>query len=224
MHRLALRRAEAVDRGETVHLHAYGINDQRVAFPMTDGIAHRRRLEIRGMHAVHANVADIGVLIVNDGDIAVLHREHLQGEPHRQGERRRDRPALILRIGKALARNGELALLLHDGRGFGRENRILIVAHQLAGIGGAVRTAAQIPQRLRTRRHPFEIERVLAPAKLHHPRRGGRAGRGGRTGRGERGQSKHRRPEDAEEQSLAFHLMSPFFALSQKSGLSAVGR
>src|SRR5204863_3700132 len=48
--------------------------------------------------------------------------------------------------------------------------------------------------------HPLEIERILAPAKLHHPRRGVR-GKGGR--------SHYRRREDAEEQSAAFHRMSP---------------
>src|SRR5438067_11980160 len=78
------------------------------------------------------------------------------------------RPALVLRIGKALARNGELALLLHDGRGFGRENRIAVIADQLAGIGGAVRATAQISQGLRTRWHWLEIERVLAPAESYH--------------------------------------------------------
>src|SRR6266436_2891502 len=200
MHRLALRRAEAVSHGKSVGLDAHGVDHQHVAFPTTDRIAHSRRRQILRMCAVHTNVANIVVLTINNGDIAVVLRQHLEAELHREGERRRHRTALVLRIGKALARDGELTLLPHDRRSRRRENRIMIVADQLAGIAGAVRTAAQIPQRLRTRWHRLEIERVLAPASPCDTRRAVRP---------KRRQSERRRGENAEEQSLAFHLMSP---------------
>ena len=125
--------------------------------------------------------------------------QHLEAELHGGAERRRDRTALILRVGEADAGDGELALLLHDGGGFAREDRIVVVADQLAGIAGAVRTAAQIAKRLRTRRHPLEIEDVLAPADAHHLRDavGGEGGPGEQSCR------------DAEEQSLTLHIVSP---------------
>ncbi len=141
MHRIALRDAEAVNRSKSVGLDAHGVDDQRVALPTTDRIAHGRGRQIRRMGAIQTNVADIVVLTINNGDTAVAFRQHLEAELHCEGERRRDRTALVLRIGKALARNGELALLPHDRRRRGRENRIVIVADQLAGIAGAVRTA-----------------------------------------------------------------------------------
>jgi len=92
------------------------------------------------MRAIHTNVANIVTLTVNNGQVAVFLRQHLEAELHRKSERRRNRPALVLRIRKALAGNGELALLLHNRRRFGLENGIVIVADQLAGVAGAVRT------------------------------------------------------------------------------------
>src|SRR6266436_3854077 len=200
MHRLALRRAEAVSHGKSVGLDSHGVDHQHVAFPTTDRIAHSRRRQILRMDAVHTNVANIVILTINNGDIAVVLRQHLKAELHREGERRRNRTALVLRIGKALARNGELTLLPHDRRRRRRENRIMIVAYQLAGIAGAVRTAAHVSQRLRTRWHLLEIKRVLAPANPRDARR---------VVRRKRRHSEYRRRENTEEQSLAFHLMSP---------------
>src|SRR5258708_3580436 len=107
MHRLALRRAEAVSHGKSVGLDAHSVDHQHVAFPTTD---------------------------------------------------------------------------------------------RIAGIAGAVRTAAHVSQGLRTRWHRLEIERVLAPANPCDSRRAVRR---------KRRQSERRRGENAEEQSLAFHLMSP---------------
>src|SRR5258705_417280 len=40
VHRLALRRAETVNLGISIGLDAHGVDDQRVAFPMSDRIAH----------------------------------------------------------------------------------------------------------------------------------------------------------------------------------------
>jgi len=76
MHLITLRRAEAVHRSERIDFHPHRIDDQRVALPMTDRITHRRRRQIRGMGGVHANVPHIGVLIVDDADVAGLCRQH----------------------------------------------------------------------------------------------------------------------------------------------------
>src|SRR5262249_2742483 len=156
--------------------------------------------QIRRMCAVHADVPNIHVLIVKNGDIAVHRRQHRKAKLHRKGERRRNRPALVLRIRKALSCNGKLAFLLHYGGGCGRKNRIAIIADQFTGVGLAIRKPAQIPQRLRPRWHSLEIERVLAPPNLHDTRRAVSR---------KRWQGEHQHREDAEEQSLAFHLLSP---------------
>src|SRR5258708_11068774 len=160
------------------------------------------------MRAVHGYVAKIHVLIVDNDDVAVLQRQHLEGKLHREGGRRRNQPALVIRSRKAFSGNGKLSLLLHHGGRFGRQDRIAIIADKAAVIGLAVRKSAQIAQWLRTRWHPLEVERVLAPPNLH---------KAGRTVSGKCRQGEHHRREGAEEQSVAFHLMSPSIALSQKS-------
>src|SRR6266852_1403521 len=149
-----------------------------------------------------------GYLIVDNGDVAVLQRQHLEGKLHREGGRRRNQPALVICSRKAFSGNGKLSLLLHHGGRFRRQDRIAIIADKLAVIGLAVRKSAQIAQWLRTRWHPLEVERVLAPPNLH---------KAGRTVSGKCRQGEHHRREGAEEQSVAVHLMAPSIALSQKS-------
>src|SRR5258708_32944806 len=200
MHRLALRRAEAVSHSKSVGLDARRVRDEHGAIPTTGRIAHGRPHPILGMRAVHPNVAYIVVLTINNSDVAIVLRQHLEAELHREGERRRNGTALVLRIGKALARNGELTLLPHDRRRRRCENRIKIIADQLTGIAGAVRTAAQIPQRLRTRWHRLAIERVLTPANPSDARRAVRR---------KRRQSERPRADNAEQQSPAFHFLPP---------------
>src|SRR5712671_5100501 len=160
------------------------------------------------MRAVHAYVAKIHVLIVDNDDVAVLQRQHLEGKLHREGGRRRNQPALVIRSRKAFSGNGKLSLLLHHGGRFGGQDRIAIIADKLAVIGLAVRKSAQIAQWLRTRWHPLKVERVLAPSNLHEA---------GRTVSGKCRQGEHHCREGAQTQSVAFHLMSPSVALSQKS-------
>src|SRR6267154_872546 len=58
------------------------------------------------MRAVHAYVAKIHVLIVDNDDVAVLQRQHLEGKLHREGGRRRNQPALVIRSRKAFSGNG----------------------------------------------------------------------------------------------------------------------
>src|SRR5262249_43713074 len=77
---------------------------------------------------------------------------------------------------------------------------IAIIPDELAGVGFAVRKPAQIPQRLRTRWHALEIERVLAPPNVQNV---------GRAIGGKGGLGQHHCHDGAEEQSLALHLMSP---------------
>src|SRR5215469_12633659 len=178
---------------------------------MADRIAHGRWRRILRMRAVHAHVADMHVLIVEDADIAARGRQHYEAELHRQSERRRHRPALILRVRKSLAGDGEIALLLHHSGGPGRQDRIAIVADEPPGIGLAVRQSAQIPQRLRPRWHSLEIERVLAPANLHDSRRA--------VG-GVRRQSEHHRRKDADEQSLTWHRVPPWLAVWRNESVS----
>src|SRR5262249_22925497 len=164
MHRIALVYAKAVNRGTGVGPYAHGVDHEGVAFPTADRIAHGRRHQIRGVGAVQTDVANIVALTIKNGDVAVVLRQHLKTELHREGERRRHRPALVLRIWTAPARGGGLSFLFHTRRGFGLENWIVIIPHQLAGVAGTVRTTDQIPQRLRARWHRLEIECVLAPA------------------------------------------------------------
>src|SRR6266446_5795880 len=165
------------------------------------------------MLAVHGYVEKIHVLIVDNGDVAALQRQHLEGKLHREGGWRRNQPALVVRIRKAFSGNGKLSPLLHHGGRFGREDRIAIIADKLAVIGLAVRKSAQIAQWLRTRWHPLEVERVLAPPNLHEA---------GRTVSGKCRQAEHHCREGAEKQSVTFHMMSPYIALFSK--IVAVGQ
>src|ERR1700674_3816206 len=165
------------------------------------------------MRAVHTYVAKIHVLIVDNDDVAALQRQHLEGKLHREGGRRRNQPALVIRIRKAFSGNGKLSPLLHHGGRFGREDRIAIIADTPAVISLAVRKSAQIAQWLRTRWHPLEVERVLAPPNLHEA---------GRTVSGKCRRRKHHCRKGAEKQSVAFHLISPCIALFSK--IVAVGQ
>jgi hypothetical protein len=62
---------------------------------VADRIAHGRRHKIGGMRGVHVNVADIVILVVDNGDVAVVPLQNLKAQLHCKGERRRIEPALV---------------------------------------------------------------------------------------------------------------------------------
>src|SRR2546423_15548002 len=96
------------------------------------------------MRAVHADVPDRVIAVVNNGDVACPGWQHLKGELHCEGKWRSGLPALVLRIRKALACGGEFALLFHHRGREWCQDRIVVVADQPAWLCGGVSAAGPI--------------------------------------------------------------------------------
>ena len=70
MHGFALWRAEAVNDGVGPDRDADGINDERVAFIVPNGMAHGRKLQDLRVRAIQMYVADLNILAVVKRDFS----------------------------------------------------------------------------------------------------------------------------------------------------------
>src|SRR5215471_21313613 len=117
MQRRSLRRAEPVDHGKGPGLDPDGVDDQRVAFVMADGIAKIAWDDIGRMLRIHAHMPDLMIDLINHGDV-IRPLENLQ-PVGRENEGYSIRPALIARIVETVMGYRLFAELLHRRRGFG---------------------------------------------------------------------------------------------------------
>ena len=169
MHALAERRAVAVDHGDRQHLHADGVDDERISLVPADRIAHRSRYDLIGMLRVHADVTNLIVLLEEHDDL-ILELNHLEADLDRERVGRLIRPALIGRIGIDQSGFRNLADLHHDRGGFGLQDRVVVVADQRdriaaeQGMRGVTIPAQLVGERRGTRWHMFMVEGVARPA------------------------------------------------------------
>jgi hypothetical protein len=71
MQLLGVRRAKQVDHGKrTIGPNADGVDHQRVAFVMADGIAMPRWPHLRRMRLIHAHASDFMILVEKHHDLA----------------------------------------------------------------------------------------------------------------------------------------------------------
>src|ERR1051326_8734285 len=98
MQRRSLRRAVPVHHREGAWLDGYGIDHQRVALIMADGVAIIGRFHIGWMLRMHADLADLMIELIDDRDpVGLLEHRH----SNRQNEGYPVGPTLIARIVKA---------------------------------------------------------------------------------------------------------------------------
>src|SRR5258708_19455589 len=72
MQSLRVRRAEAVDHGIRPKPDPDGVDDQSIAFVMADGISVYGRNHLCGMRLIHPHLAEIIIVLVDDGDLSGL--------------------------------------------------------------------------------------------------------------------------------------------------------
>ncbi len=156
---LRVRSAELVDHGVRARLDSNGIDHQRIALVMADGISKPGRRQLRGMSLVQAHVADFMIEDIQDGD-AVRPLEHLHAEIIKD-ERHPAGPALIDRIRSRAGVQLFFGVRLHDIRRPGLQDRIGVIANPAAahahngsvrGAEGLAKDIDRAAQGLRVRR------------------------------------------------------------------------
>src|SRR6266550_720296 len=113
MQSLRERRAVHVDHGKRpVSLNPHRIDDECVAFVMADGVAIPGRPYARRMRLVHAHIADLMIVRIDDGDL-VRSLEHLHSNvPKNKGHS--SGPTLIARSRIWHSGQRDFAMSLHD--------------------------------------------------------------------------------------------------------------
>src|SRR6266436_3380801 len=96
-----MRRAIPVDHGIPPDFDAYGIDDQRVAFIVTHGIAVPGRGNLRRMRLVQTHAANLLIVAIKDDDLVRLLQQLRWAI--RKNERHPSRPALVARVRIAYA-------------------------------------------------------------------------------------------------------------------------
>src|SRR5262249_29716968 len=138
MQSLGMRRAVPVDHGIFSDPDAHGVDDQRVTLIMADGIAVPGWSQLCRMLRVHAHMADLRIVLIEDDDLV----RGLQDLGWGIGERewRPFEPALVVRVRIAHAQRA-LPVLSDDPRSLWLQNRIGVIALELEAVSGAVRAA-----------------------------------------------------------------------------------
>jgi hypothetical protein len=134
-----VRCAVPVDHGIPSDLDAHGIDDQRVAFIVPHGIAVPGRLHLCRMRLVHAHLAELMIVGIQDKDL-VRGLYYLRWA-FRKIERWPSRPTLVARVRVADAIDPEFSVLFNDLRRLGLQDRVRIIAVKLEDIAGAVQAA-----------------------------------------------------------------------------------
>ena len=163
MERVAARRAVAVHHRHALRINPHRIDDEGVAFIMSDGIAPRARHHFGRVGSVETHMPNLIILIVDHGQ-AVLGLEDFHAQLHGEMKWRCIGRALIGRVGKIFALRRHFAAALYRGRGFGLENGVVVVTDQSVGVADPAPQAPHIGDGLRTARKGLEIEGVAAPA------------------------------------------------------------
>src|SRR2546430_16584866 len=101
-----MRRAIPVDHGITPDFDAYGIDDQRVAFIVTHGIAVPGRGDLRRMGLVQTHAANLLIVAIKDDDL-VRQLQQLRWAI-RKNERNPPSPTWVTRVGRTYPMDPEV--------------------------------------------------------------------------------------------------------------------
>ena len=140
-----MRRPEVVDHGKRTDLLPDSVDDQRVTFVMTDGIARPGRPDLRRMRLVQAHVSDFVIEDIEKRDhIRLLEHPHAEVP---ENKRHAARPTLVARIGSRPAAQLDIAVRLHGLRRPRLEDRIGVIADELRVVADEwnVRTGKGAP-------------------------------------------------------------------------------
>ncbi len=157
-----VRRAEPVDHRKRPDSDSHGVDHQRVAFVMGDGIAIPARGEFGRMLRIHPHMPDLMIDGIDDGDFAGL-LKYLQsiGRKH---ERHASRPALVARGWIAHAGQRQFAVLLDDFCCLGLQDRIGVIADKPPVVAHIMLPARSVPQRSGTGGERFDArDRLMRP-------------------------------------------------------------
>jgi hypothetical protein len=126
-------------------LDADGVDHQRVAFVMADGIAVPGWYRLRGMLLVHAHVANLMIAAIQEQDFRRFLQQHESGVG--EFERHAPRPALV--AGRRIGVMAELYFteFLHGCRGLRLQNRIPVIADERPVVGDTAFAPLEVDQR-----------------------------------------------------------------------------
>src|SRR6185369_6981625 len=158
--RFGMGRAIPINHGILPDLYADGVDDERVALIVTDGVAVPGRGDLRRMRLVHAHMTDLAVVLIEDHDLVA--RLHDLRRAIRKYERRALEPTLVVRVRIAHAYRA-YTVLFHDLRGLRLQNRIRVIADELEAVAGPVRAARTVDERRRPRAKRFKPGFAMGP-------------------------------------------------------------
>jgi hypothetical protein len=119
--------SKSVDHRKRPDLLANCVDHQRAALIAAYRLALPTGRRALGMRHIHAYTTHLMIARVQQKDLVLL-LDDLHPKLDRQGERRRLRPALVMRIWEGSAAGFQVGFLLHDLCGRWLQNRICVIA------------------------------------------------------------------------------------------------